>query len=255
MHNPAQTRYAEATRNELGSAGETAGMLKRFANDIWLADGPTVVAAAGFHYPTRMAIIRLARGKLFVWSPVALTKELRTEIDTLGAVRHIVAPNSLHHVYVGDWKAAYPKAILHAAPGLAAKRGDLAFDRELSDEADPAWAGRIDQAVMAGNRITTEVVFFHRPSGTVLFTDLLQQFPPRWFSGWRRVVAWLDRMIAAEPTVPRKFRLAFTDRGAARAGLSRILAWPIEKVVIAHGTPVESDGHALVKRAFRWLSA
>ena len=42
---------------------------------------------------------------------------------------------------------------------------------------------------MLGNAITTEVVFFHARSGTVLFTDLVQQLPAHWFSGWRALVA------------------------------------------------------------------
>lgn len=229
-------------------------MLSAFGNGLWLADGASVVAAAGFHYPTRMAIIRLDDGGLIVWSPVGLTEELRAAVDALGPVRHLVAPNSLHHVFIGDWKSAYPEALMHGAPGLAAKRRDLTFDRELTDEADAGWRGQVDQAVMAGNAITTEVVFFHRASGTVLFTDLLQQFSDTWFSGWRRVVARLDLMTAPQPTVPRKFRLAFTGRAAGRAAIGRVLEWPIEKVVMAHGTPVETDGHALIRRAFRWLT-
>uniref|UniRef100_UPI0019544AF1 hypothetical protein n=1 Tax=Klebsiella pneumoniae TaxID=573 RepID=UPI0019544AF1 len=38
-------------------------MLKQFGQDIWIADGADVVVA-GFHYPTRMAVIRLANGHL-----------------------------------------------------------------------------------------------------------------------------------------------------------------------------------------------
>ena len=107
---------------------------------------------------------------------------------------------------------------------------------------------------MRGNRITTEVVFFHRPSGAVLFTDLIQQFPPGWFRGWRALVARLDLMTQAEPAVPRKFRLAFNDRRAALAALARILDWPAEKVVMAHGAPVQQDGRAFIARAFGWLT-
>jgi hypothetical protein len=107
---------------------------------------------------------------------------------------------------------------------------------------------------MAGNRITTEVVFFHRPSATVLFTDLLQQFPPGWFRGWRALAARLDLMTGPEPAVPRKFRAAFVDRRAARAALARVLAWPSSKVVMAHGRPVEREGQAFIARAFRWLT-
>jgi hypothetical protein len=225
--------------------------LRSFGADIWLADGPEA-DVAGFRYPTRMAVIRLAGG-LLVWSPVGLTDGLRAELAELGEVRWLVAPNSLHHLFLEQWRAAYPLARLHAAPGLAARRPDLVIDAELSDTRPPEWAGELDLALMHGNKITTEAVFFHRASATVLFTDLLQQFPPGWFRGWRALVARLDLMTEAEPSVPRKFRVAFTDRQAARAPLARILDWPAEKVVMAHGRPVEQDGQAFIARAFRWL--
>lgn len=228
--------------------------LQPFGPDIWLADGPTT-AVIGFQYPTRMAVIRLSGGDLLIWSPVALSDALRRQVEGLGEVRHLVAPNSLHHLFLGDWHEAFPQAKLYAAPGLSARRKDLQIDAELGDAPPPAWADDLDQVLVRGNSITTEAVFFHRSSGTVLFTDLIQQFPKGWFRGWRAVVARLDLMTQAEPAVPRKFRLAFKDRRAARASLKRILAWPASKVVMAHGTPVEQDGQAFIARAFRWLTA
>lgn len=227
--------------------------LQEFGPGIWIAEGPTVTAAAGFHYPTRMAVIRLSGGGLLVWSPTALTDRLRTDVDGLGPVSCIVAPNSLHHVFIADWASAYPSAKLFAAPGLPGKRNDLVFDGELGDTPDPDWATDIDQVVMRGNAITTEVVFFHRASRTAIFTDLIQQFPAGWFSGWRAIVAKLDRMVTAEPTVPRKFRVAFRDRRAAKAAVSRILDWPSEKLLMAHGTPVTRNGRAAIAKAFDWL--
>jgi len=227
-------------------------MLTPFGEDIWLADGP-LVGVAGFHYPTRMAVIRLADGGLFIWSPTAISPDLRAAVDTLGEVKHIVAPNSLHHLSLGDWKAAYPAARLHAPPGLPAKRPDLPFDADLADTPPPDWAGQIDQVLVGGNLITTEAVFFHRASGTAIFTDLIQHFPPGWFTGWRALVARLDLMTAAQPEVPNKFRNAFVGRRAARAALRRILAWPTRKVIMAHAPPVETDGQAFIARTFRWL--
>jgi hypothetical protein len=53
--------------------------------------------------------------------------------------------------------------------------------------------------------------------------------------------------------VPRKLRLAFVGRRKARAALERILGWPVEKVLMAHGTPVERDVPAFLRRAFGWL--
>jgi hypothetical protein len=201
-----------------------------------------------------MAVIRLPERSLFVWSPIQLTSALRAEVDAVGQVRHIVAPNSLHHLFLREWKHAYAGAKIYAPPGLRKKRGDIVFDADLGNAPSPDWVGEIDQIVMHGNLITTEVVFFHVKSGTVLFTDLIQQLPASLISGWRAIVAKLDLMVGPEPSVPRKFRVAFTDRGVARDSLERILAWPVEKVLMAHGTPVEKDAASYLRRAFAWLT-
>ena len=187
-------------------------MLKQFGQGVWIADGPDAVIA-GFHYPTRMAVIRLSGGRLFIWSPIRLTDALQGEVETLGHVRHIVAPNSLHHLSLPEWKRACPDAKIHAPPGLRKKRKDIVFDADLGRAPDPS------------------------------------------FSGWRAVVARLDRMVGPEPSVPRKFRVAFTNRRAARESLERILAWPAEKVLMAHGTPVEKDARTFLRGAFEWLAA
>jgi len=229
-------------------------MLKEFGQEIWIADGPEV-AVAGFRYPTRMAVLRLPDGGLFIWSPIRLTDDLRAAVDILGPVQHVVAPNSLHHLFLVPWKSAYPEARVHAPPGLRKKRADIAFDADLEDRRGPDWGGDIDQVVIGGNLITTEVVFFHAKSGTVLFTDLLQQLAAGAHSGWRAAVAKLDLLTEAEPSVPRKFRIAFTNRRIARAAAERVLAWPAEKVLMAHGTPVEDGARPFLRRAFAWLIA
>ncbi len=198
-----------------------------------------------------MAVIRLGSGGLFLWSPVALSDALKAEISALGPVAHLVAPNALHHMALADWAAAFPSARIHAAPGLRQKRPDIAFSTDLGPAAPPDWAGEIEQTLMP-NRIAPEIVFFHRASGTVLFTDLLQQMPRGWYRGWRALVARLDLMCESQPTVPRKFRLA-TDKRPARAALETILHWPAQNIVMAHGTPVAMDALAFLLSAFRWL--
>lgn len=228
-------------------------MLRRFADDVWLADGP-VVAVAGFHYPTRMAVIRLADGGLFVWSPVALTNALAAAVSALGEVRHLVTPTRLHNLYLAEWKSAWPQAMLYAAPGSRKRSPHIAFDADLDDEAPSEWSGEIDQVPMRGNLIAVEVAFFHRKSGTLFLADLIQHFEPGWFAGWRTMIARLDGMTAAEPKVPAKFRFAFADRRAARRALAAVLRFPVERVVMAHCPVVEKNGRAFVERAFRWLS-
>ncbi len=228
-----------------------AKLVQPFGDNIWTVDGP-VVTSFGFRYPTRMAIIKLADGGLFALSPIALSEDLRGEVDAIGAVTHIVAPNSLHHLFLTEWQTAYPGAQVYAPPGLRQRRKDIAFDGDIGDGPAP-WSGDIDHVAVNGNVLTTEVVCFHRASGTVLFTDLLQNFSPDWFTGWQAMIARLDLMVGDEPQVPRKFRVAFTNRKAARAAVRQILAWPATQVLMAHGTPVREDGAAFIARAFQWL--
>ena len=226
-------------------------MLHEFGPGIWTSDGP-IISFLGFRYPTRMAAIRLSKGGLFIWSPVALSPALKQEVDALGSVDCIVAPNRLHHLYLGEWAAAYPRARLYASPGLRTKRKDLTFHGDLGETPEAEWAADIDQVPVHGS-ILTEVEFFHRASRTAIFTDLLQNFPPDWFTGWRGVIARLDGICAPRPGAPREWRATFLNRRAARASLHAILTWPIERVLMAHGDPVTGDGVAFVRRAFDWL--
>jgi Domain of unknown function (DUF4336) len=227
-------------------------MLKEFGPDIWIASGPDV-SVAGFHYPSRMVIIKLASGDLFILSPIQLSQDIRGKLHSIGQVQHVVAPNSLHHLFLSEWRRAYPEAKFYAPPGLRKKREDIAFDADLTSAPSTDWGGEIDQVLMRGNLITIEAVFFHYKSGTVLFTDLIQQLPASLISGWRAIIAKLDLMMEGEPSVPRKFRLAFTSRRVARESLQYILAWPAKKVLMAHGTPIENDAQAYLRRTFKWL--
>jgi hypothetical protein len=226
--------------------------LQQFGPEIWTADGQ-VVPFYGLSYSTRMAVIRLSDGGLFVWSPIALSNSLQAAIDALGPVRHLVSPNALHHLFLADWKSAYPEARLYAPPRLRRKRSDLAFDAEFGDDPELAWADEIDQVVMRGSFALTEVVFFHRVNQTALFADLIQNFPSDWFKGWRGVLARLGGIVAPNPGAPIDWRASFLNRRAARASLERIIAWPIERVLIAHGNTAVANGVAFVRRAFRWL--
>src|SRR6185437_12849255 len=98
----------------------TDPILREFGPGIWTAEGP-VVSFMTFPYSTRMAVVRLSGGGLFVWSPIALADPLKRAVDALGPVQCIVSPNRIHHLFLGAWQSAYPAARLYAPPGLRRK--------------------------------------------------------------------------------------------------------------------------------------
>ncbi len=223
-----------------------------FGEELWVADGP-VCSFYSFPYPTRMAVIRLANGELFVWSPVRLDADLRAEVDALGAVAHLVEPNALHHLFLPDWVKAYPAARTYAPPGLKKKRRDIRFDAELGDAPEPGWAGQIEQIVLKGSVMLTEIFFFHYKSRTALICDSIQSFPRNWFKGWRGFLARIDGIVQPGIGAPREWRLSFINRKAARTAVERLLALGPERVVPCHSDMAASKGGELIRRGFAWL--
>src|SRR6185312_3778789 len=114
----------------------TLDVLKPVAQDIWIVDsGPLWLL--GMPIPLRMTVIRLANGDVLLHSPTRCTDDLRRQIEHLGRIRHLVAPNPFHWRYIQGWRLHCPEAIITAARGLGARffvrRTGLQIDRELGE--------------------------------------------------------------------------------------------------------------------------
>lgn len=231
-------------------------MLEPVAEELWLAEGD-FVDFYSFPYPTRMAIARFGNGDLWVWSPVKLDEDLGSEVDALGRVAHLVSPNKIHHLYLPQWHAAYPDAKLWGPASTIARFPALPFEAPLENDAPEAWQPDLDQAWFRGSIMMDEVVFFHRPSRTVILADLIEAFSDAFlkdhWSWWQRPLAALDGITLKKPGAPREWRLSFTDRKPARAARDRVLGWPAERVIMAHGEWQRENGHAFLTRALAWL--
>jgi hypothetical protein len=222
--------------------------LVELAPDLWIAPRP--LRAAFLDIGTCMTVVRLPDGGVFLHSPVPTDGPTCAAVDAIGPVRAIVAPNRVHHFYAGDWKRAHPGARLLGAPGLAAKRKDLAFDGELGDGADVSYAGAIDQLVVRGAPFLSEVAFLHRASRTLLLTDLAFHPTPASRRG-ARIWCRLTRTGAFGPNAV--VRLCIRDRKAFRASIDRVLAWDFDRVTVTHGEPLETGGREALRRAYAFL--
>lgn len=227
-------------------------MLNPFGQDLYFEDGPAV-SFYGFPYPTRMAVARLSTGKLWVWSPIALTEELADAVRAAGEVGFIVSPNKLHHLALGEWRSRWPDARLCAPPGLVRKKKTLHFDAELGDSPDEAWKADIDQTVFRGSLAMEEVVFFHRLSRTAIFGDLIQRFPRDATTGWKGALMRLDGVVGPHGSTPREWRLSFLSRKAARAARQKVLEWKPERLLVAHGECATRGATEIVAASLSWI--
>ena len=224
----------------------------------------------------RGTIVRLSDASLAVFSPTALTAEVRRALDAAGGnVQYLVAPDIEHHIFLGEWSRAFPAARVLGPEGLPEKR-----------EADAATAGtrfshvwtagnkadmRVDAAFDAdfacefvhshGNR---ELVFLFRPERTLIQADLIfnlpayEQYsragepadtglPTRLFIGlmntrgdarWQRRFLW--------------YAAAAKDRKGFAASIRRINAWDFDRIIPCHGDVIETGGKAVFQTVMEW---
>jgi hypothetical protein len=226
------------------------GELRALAPDLWVVERPlgNPLAEVG----TRMTVIRLDDGSLFLHSPVRLDRRIRASLDALGPVRHVVAPNRAHHLFASDYLAGYPDASLYAAPGLPQKRRDLNFAAELGDEAPYGWRGQIEQIAFRGIPLLNEVVFFHPPTRTLLLTDLAFNIPPGGLPG-ARLFGWISGADGHFGPHRLLRRFMVRDREAARASIARVLDWDFDRVTLTHGDVRERDGRDGLREGFAFL--
>jgi hypothetical protein len=223
-------------------------MLRALSSDLWITERP--LRFGGVELGARMSAVRLRDGGLFLHSPVALDAELRSELAALGTPRFAVAPNRLHHLFIGAYREAFPGIQLFAAPGLPEKRRDLVFDAVLGDDPAPGWAGEIDQAFVGGYPMLNEVAFCDRRSRTLLTCDLVFNVGPG--APWLTKAAFIAvGGYGFGPTLLE--RLAIRDRTIARRAFEKILSWDFDRVVMAHGDVLERGGREAMRSAYGWL--
>jgi hypothetical protein len=228
---------------------EGRAMLGPRDDDLWVVDAP--LSVAGIALGTRMTVIRLADGSLFLHSPSQLSSKLCAELEALGSVEHIVAPNKIHHLFVSDYATAFPDAKRYAAPGLEKKRPQLDFHFVLEPAVPEPWSGQIDQVCFQGANTVNEVVFFHRASRTLLLTDLAFNFQHT-NSLWTKF--WLKVDGAYRTFGPsRMVRVLIRDREAARRSMDEVLSWDFDRVIVTHGIVLQQSGKRMVRSAFDWL--
>ncbi len=222
-------------------------MLSSFTDDVWT--DTRQAKFYGVECGSRMTIVKLRSGGLFVHSPVGLDDETRAQVDALGEVRAVVAPSLFHHLHVGAWMAAYPKAHFAACPGLEWKRPDLAWTSVLGDQPHPIWADELGQVYFSSRR--ENEVDFHLPrQKTFLCADALLNIG---------TLPGLGSRIASKlmgnhaPGVGWMEYIMVRNRQLARRQVDRILAWEFDKAILSHGAMVESGAHEVVRSAYAWV--
>ncbi|KFY62669.1 hypothetical protein V496_04449 [Pseudogymnoascus sp. VKM F-4515 (FW-2607)] len=144
-----------------------------------------------FRIGGRGTIVRLTSGALSVFSPTALTPEVRAKLQEKGDnLKYIIAPDIEHHIFVSEWARAYPSAQVIGVEGLPEKRAAAAKDASevvpfatvfteklkgqvrISEEFD-----RDFEYEYVPEHMNKELVFLYKPDRTLIVADYLFNLP------------------------------------------------------------------------------
>ena len=216
-------------------------------NHIWYAQqslnfGPIQIK-------TRMTLIRLRDGALWVHSPIEPTPSLLAELSTLGEVRYVLAPNRTHHLFFRRFLKSFPQAKGFVAPGLAEKIDDLS-QYPVIPMPGP-WRDELKGWFIDGLPVLSETVWFHENTGTLLLTDLLFSFGTH-NTGMAKLVARLlgvyDRL-----GMSLTMKLMTKNKQALRRSIEPLLSLPVQRIVLAHDQVIDEQPVKKLREAFEWL--
>jgi len=264
---PALLRDREATwSNPQGS------VLTAIHDDVWLVERPfypRLPGLTGTDVGCKSVIVRLPDGKLWIHAPVGLDDSLRRSLAELGPVAHIVTPNTEHQKFAPMWILEYPQAASWACPGLREKKPEVGWQQSLAELLDgpegvvastppAAWGGAIELCYVRdkipltpGIPFFNEVVFCHKPSRTLIVTDLWWNYPARgedtepvvdavplssrlWKVGMDQIYRPVYNNLMRTPTCARSYEA--------------ILEWDWDYIAPCHGEPVADDAKRVLQR-------
>jgi len=220
----------------------------------------------------RSTIVKLATGNLAVFSPVSLTDEARSTVNSLGGkVSYLIAPDVEHHLNLAPWKREFASAKVIGPEGLAEKRKEqgneeVPFDVVFTKENKRALklpqelADEFDVEYFDGHK-NKEIVFVHRKDKTMIQADLIFNLPStEQFSKtgedassgfWTRAVLYL---VSTRGNGQQRFNwyVIPSDKTSLAASAKVVDAWSFDRIIPCHGDVIETGGKDVFRRMFAW---
>ncbi len=242
---------------------EPINVYKPVAPNIGIVDGPFEYLTVGgvkmpLPFTTRMTVICLSNGDLFLHSPIKFDHRLANGLLGLGTVRHLVSPNQFHYAHIGEWSKAFPNAVSWASPRVRqrarARHVDVDFTRDLEDSAPEEWCREIDQTLFPGGYFK-EFIFFHKVSKTLILTDTIINIELAKVTQPWRTATKLTGMYHPFGQIFFGMRLPLLiHRHKAQAAIRKIHSWQPRCILLSHGRYFDSDAEIVISRIFGELA-
>ncbi|KAF2126013.1 hypothetical protein P153DRAFT_298307 [Dothidotthia symphoricarpi CBS 119687] len=221
----------------------------------------------------RGTIVRLQSGALAVFSPVALTEDVKRKVAEMGEVKYITALDAEHHIFLGPWHTAYPNAQVMGPESLPEKRASQSVEQvpfaHVFSKAKPVttispeFDAEFDWEYVPAH-MNKEIAFLHRPTRTLIQADLMFNLPAtEQFSrsGVDANSGILTKIFVAlqstygSATAQKRvvwWGTSASDRSGFAKSVARMDKWDFQRIVPCHGDVIESGAKDVFRKVFGW---
>ena len=231
----------------------------------------------------RGTLVKLPSGSVAVFSPVALTPDVKATVERMGPVKYIAALDMEHHIFVGSWHNEYPDALVIGPEELKKKREGmkemekvrwdvLYHDKGSKKESghsedfsvDEEFDREFDRAYVPAHA-NKELVFNFKRERTLIQGDLMFNLPAteqyskssedphsglltRFFTKINGTgggqINWQKRFIW--------YAISSGDRQGFSRSIKGIESWDFDRIIPCHGDVIESGGKGVFRNLFGW---
>jgi hypothetical protein len=256
-HSPGALRAGAAILNPEQITYPPLDTLKPATKGVWIVDSGPMIAMGFVPLPIRMTVVRLDDGSLLLHSPTRFTASLKQELEQIGTIAHLVAPNSAHWMFVKEWQDRCPTARVWAAPGLGKRRHvrrmGVRIDQEMRAGPLRHWPAEIDRILIEGLGFA-EVALFVKQANLVVVTDLVLNLEAPKLPLLFRPAARLAGVLAPGGKAPLYLRALIRFKGRqARPAAERLLAYKPDFAIFTHGRWFHGDAEQKLRKSLAWL--
>ncbi|KAK0232161.1 hypothetical protein EDD85DRAFT_102099 [Armillaria nabsnona] len=233
-------------------------VIREVTKDVWTFSKP--FSRMGMPFGGRSTAIKLQNGGVWVLASTPLDDETRTKLNELGPVQYIIGADAVHHLFLTEFKTAYPHAKL-IAPEDAIKKyddKDLKFDGAWGLDAPDTKYGFEDEIKHCyfSGFINKDVAFLHEPSKSMIQADLLlnlpgtEQYSKSDTSGKVPIIGSLGPQSWLHPRFIWSMGM---DKEAMKKAANTVNGWDFHRIIPCHGDVIEKDAKQAWKDAYKFF--
>ncbi|TFK41494.1 hypothetical protein BDQ12DRAFT_678086 [Crucibulum laeve] len=222
-------------------------VIREVTPEIWTFSRPFV--RFGFlPWGGRSTAVKLSNG-VWVLASTPLTEDTKTTIDKLGPVKWIMGADAIHHLFLAEYKKAYPEAkVIGVEPLFAKKQAeglelDGAYGKD-SPETTYGFEDEIKACYFSGFK-SKDVAWFHVASKTLIQADLLFNLPGTEQYSKVKKSPKIPIIGKFDPwgSIHKRFVWGQgADKEAMRRDAKIVAGWDFERIIMCHGDVIEKDG-------------